>query len=43
MPSFLFKDKIGYDELIKYFKKLDIEITQNEAKKLVEKYFKNHF
>ena len=31
------KDKIGHSELIGYFKKLGVEISQNEAKKLVEK------
>ncbi|RNA09636.1 calcium-binding mitochondrial carrier S -2 isoform X2 [Brachionus plicatilis] len=33
--------KIGYDELIKYFKKFGIEISTNEAKKLVEKVNRN--
>ena len=33
----LYLDKIGHDELIGYFKKLGVEITQSEAKNLVEK------
>ena len=35
---YIYLDKIGDTELIGYFKKLGVEITSNEAKKLVEKY-----
>lgn len=31
------KGQISHDELVNYFKKLNIDVTSNEAKKLVKK------